>query len=52
MEEIYRRPGWGQLLGVAQDNGYHNGDTTVFRKKLAAMKKEDLAEVLATLDAT
>jgi hypothetical protein len=50
VEEIYKRPGWGRLMGVAEENGYHSSDTGAFRIRLSKMSKKDLAEVLVSLD--
>ena len=48
IEEISKRPGWGHLLSVAEETGYHKQRST-FRSELKGMSRQDLAEVLADL---
>ena len=49
-EQIYLRPGWGQLMGRAGANGFHTDDVADFRKKMLRMTPHDLATVLVHLD--
>ena len=49
MEQIYKRDGWGKVLGVADDRGYHS-DKIDFRQKLLRLSANDLSEILLHLD--
>ena len=51
IEEIYKRPGWAQLMGVADKSGYHSRTgSTEFAQNLKKMSRQDLAQVLVHLD--
>jgi len=50
VEQIYLRPGWGKLLGVADAKGFHTEDTQHFRKRLLKMTPAELAGTLVHLD--
>ena len=50
VEEIYKKPGWANLFGREDANGYTNDDVTMFRKKLGKMSPRDLAKVLVSLN--
>ena len=51
IEEIYTRPGWAQLMGVADKSGYHSRTgSTEFAQNLKKMSRQDLAQVLVHLD--
>ena len=52
VEEIYKRPGWQKLLGVAHmySSKESPNKTGEFRKHLLKLKPTDLAEILITLD--
>ena len=49
IEQIYTKPGWMQMFGVADERGYRGSQTAEFRKKLGGMSNHELAKVLMAL---
>ena len=49
IEQIYSKPGWLQMFGLADEKGYRGNQTAEFRKKLGGMATHELAKILVAL---